>query len=64
MYEFKVDVNNDSIEEITYRLTFDERDQPALRGRYCALNRKFVELDRPTPQRAGFSNEVGRCSPT
>jgi hypothetical protein len=26
MYEFKVDVNNDAIEEITYRLTFDERD--------------------------------------
>jgi len=27
MYEFKVDINGDSIEEITYRLTFDERDQ-------------------------------------
>jgi len=26
MYEFKVDVNGDAIEEITYRLTFDERD--------------------------------------
>jgi len=27
MYEFKVDCNGDAIEEITYRLTFDERDK-------------------------------------
>lgn len=26
MYEFKVDLNGDAIEELTYRLTFDERD--------------------------------------
>jgi len=26
MYEFKVDANNDAIEEVTYRLTFGERD--------------------------------------
>jgi hypothetical protein len=26
MYEFKVDTNGDAVEEITYRLTFDERD--------------------------------------
>ncbi len=26
MYEFKVDSNGDAIEEVTYRLTFDERD--------------------------------------
>lgn len=26
MYEFKVDLNGDAVEEITYRLTFDERD--------------------------------------
>jgi hypothetical protein len=26
MYEFKVDLNGDAIEDITYRLTFDERD--------------------------------------
>jgi hypothetical protein len=26
MYEFKVDLNGDAIEEVTYRLTFDERD--------------------------------------
>jgi hypothetical protein len=26
MYEFKVDLNGDAIEELTYRITFDERD--------------------------------------
>ena len=26
MYEFKVDLNDDAIEEVTYRLTFEERD--------------------------------------
>ena len=26
MYEFKVDLNGDAIEDITYRITFDERD--------------------------------------
>jgi hypothetical protein len=26
MYEFKVDLNGDAVEDITYRLTFDERD--------------------------------------
>jgi len=26
MYEFKVDLNGDAIEEVTYRLTFEERD--------------------------------------
>ena len=26
MYEFKVDLNGDAIEDLTYRLTFDERD--------------------------------------
>lgn len=27
MYEFKVDLNGDAIEEVTYRITFNERDQ-------------------------------------
>jgi hypothetical protein len=27
MYEFKVDLNGDAVEEVTYRLTFDERDE-------------------------------------
>lgn len=27
MYEFKVDLNGDAVEDVTYRLTFDERDE-------------------------------------
>jgi hypothetical protein len=27
MYEFKIDLNGDAVEDITYRLTFDERDE-------------------------------------
>jgi hypothetical protein len=27
MYEFKVDLNGDAVEDLTYRLTFDERDR-------------------------------------
>ena len=27
MYEFKVDLNGDAVEDITYRITFDERDK-------------------------------------
>jgi len=27
MYEFKVDLNGDAVEEVTYRITFDERDE-------------------------------------
>jgi hypothetical protein len=27
MYEFKVDLNGDAVEDVTYRLTFDERDK-------------------------------------
>ena len=34
MYEFKVDLNGDAVEELTYRLTFDERDS--------ADNQRFV----------------------
>ena len=26
MYEFKIDLNGDAVEELTYRITFDERD--------------------------------------
>jgi hypothetical protein len=27
MYEFKIDLDSDAVEDVTYRLTFDERDQ-------------------------------------
>jgi len=49
MYEFKVDLNGDAIEEITYRLTFDERDQNE-KQRYvvrCIKGRDAVNPDAP-----------------
>ena len=38
MYEFKVDLNGDAVEEITYRLTFDERDQHGQAALYRAAH--------------------------
>ena len=37
MYEFKVDLNGDAVEDITYRLTFDERDQAGEAALHRAL---------------------------
>jgi Domain of unknown function (DUF4331) len=37
MYEFKVDLNGDAVEEVTYRLTFDERD--AQGNQRCTVRR-------------------------
>jgi hypothetical protein len=38
MNEFKIDLNGDAVEELTYRMTFDERDENgcARRGRGAA----------------------------
>lgn len=49
MYEFKVDLDGDGIEDITYRLTFDERDE-AGRQRYvvrCIQGADAVSPDAP-----------------
>jgi hypothetical protein len=47
MYEFKVDLNGDAVEDVTYRLTFDERDQQG-RQRYvvrCIRGAEAVDPD-------------------
>lgn len=49
MYEFKVDLNGDAVEDITYRLTFDERDQHG-KQRYtvrCIRGPEAVDPDAP-----------------
>jgi hypothetical protein len=49
MYEFKVDLNGDAVEEVTYRLTFDERDEQG-RQRYvvrCIQGAEAVSPDAP-----------------
>src|SRR5579862_620181 len=49
-YEFKIDLNDDAIEDLTYRITFDQRD--------FAGNQRFV-LRRITGTDAAEQNAVG-----
>jgi hypothetical protein len=46
MYEFKVDLNGDAVEEVTYRLTFDERDQQG-KQRYAVRRIRGAEAADP-----------------
>ena len=46
MYEFKVDLNGDAVEEVTYRLVFDERDQNG-RQRYAVRCIRGAEATDP-----------------
>ena len=50
MYEFKVDFNGDAVEEVTYRLTFDERDGHS-KQRYTV--RRISGAEAVDPQAAG-----------
>jgi len=46
MYEFKIDSNGDAVEDITYRLTFDERDKNG-KQRYLVRCVKGAEATNP-----------------
>jgi len=50
MYEFKIDLNGDAVEDITYRFTFDERD-PEGNQRYTV--RCIRGADAPNPHAPG-----------
>jgi hypothetical protein len=50
MYEFKVDFNGDAFEEVTYRITFDERDQ---QGKQRFVLRRIEGDDAANPAAAG-----------
>ena len=50
MYEFKVDLNGDAVEELTYRLTFDERDQ---QGKQRYTVRRIRGTEAVDPHAAG-----------
>ena len=50
MYEFKVDLNGDAIEEVTYRLTFDERDE---QGKQRYTVRRIRGAEAVDPHAAG-----------
>lgn len=46
MYEFKIDLDGDAVEDVTYRLTFDERDQQG-RQRYVVRSIRGSEAVDP-----------------
>ena len=45
-YEFKVDLDGDAVEELTYRITFDERDKEG-RQRYVVRCIRGAEAAEP-----------------
>ena len=49
-YEFKIDLNDDAIEELTYRITFDQRD---LAGKQRFVLRRITGADAAEPNAAG-----------
>jgi Domain of unknown function (DUF4331) len=51
MYEFKVDSNGDSIEDLTYRITFNERDN---NGRQAYTVRRLAGADATDPTAQGI----------
>jgi uncharacterized protein DUF4331 len=50
MYEFKVDLNGDAVEEVTYRFTFDERDA---QGKQRYTVRRISGAEAVDPHAAG-----------
>ena len=50
MYEFKVDLNGDAIEDLTYRFTFNERDK---NGKQSYTVRRLTGADAVDPHAAG-----------
>ncbi|MBZ5594802.1 MAG: DUF4331 domain-containing protein [Acidobacteriia bacterium] len=50
MYEFKVDLNGDAVEDITYRITFKERDE---HGKQSYVVRRVRGVDAADPDAAG-----------
>jgi hypothetical protein len=50
MYEFKVDLNGDAIEDLTYRLVFGERDE---HGKQAYTVRRIAGTDAVNPKAAG-----------
>jgi hypothetical protein len=61
MYEFKVDVNGDAVEEVTYRLTFDERDQ---QGQQRYTVRRIRGAEAVDPHAAGTVIAQGKTDET
>jgi hypothetical protein len=50
MYEFKVDLNGDAVEDLTYRVTFDERDSA---GKQRFVLRRITGSEATDPHAPG-----------
>ncbi len=50
MYEFKIDLNGDAVEELTYRITFDERDSA---GKQRFVLRRITGAEAADPHAPG-----------
>ncbi|MGB7727697.1 MAG: DUF4331 family protein [Candidatus Acidiferrum sp.] len=61
MYEFKVDLNGDAIEDITYRFTFSERDK---NGKQSYVVRCIRGADATDPHAAGMVVAEGMTGDT
>jgi hypothetical protein len=61
MYEFKVDLNGDAVEDVTYRLTFSERDK---QGRQAYVVRRIQGADAVDPHAPGVVVAQGTSGET
>ncbi|MGO8793809.1 MAG: DUF4331 family protein [Candidatus Sulfotelmatobacter sp.] len=61
MYEFKVDLNGDAVEDVTYRLTFSERDKS---GQQSYVVRRIGGSEATDPHAPGIIVAQGRTGET
>lgn len=61
MYEFKIDLNGDAVEELTYRITFDERDA---NGTQRFVLRRITGAEAVDPDAAGTVLLTGKTGET
>jgi uncharacterized protein DUF4331 len=61
MYEFKIDLNRDAVEDLTYRLTFDERDAS---GKQRFVLRRITGKSASDPNAPGTVTAEGQTGDT
>ncbi|SPF44323.1 conserved hypothetical protein [Syntrophobacter sp. SbD1] len=61
MYEFKIDLDGDAVEDLTYRIIFDERDAA---GKQRFVLRRIAGLEAADPRAAGMVIAQGATNET